>query len=180
MTFSLAEFVKGAGRIIVIDVESVGLHGEGFAFGAVAVTINGPIAENICSCPPETAQGSEVDRDWVNKNVPPLPITHDNPRALRDFIWERWQLWRNEGAVMMGDCIWPVESNFLSACVQDDPVNRCWSGPYPLVDLAPLLWRAGINPQSKHQRLPGELPEHNPLNDARQSARQLLELLQRR
>jgi hypothetical protein len=51
------------------------------------------------------------------------------------------------------------------------------SGPYPLHDLASILLAHGRDPLAKNERLPEELPEHDPLNDARQSARLLHEVL---
>jgi hypothetical protein len=44
---------------------------------------------------------------------------------------------------------------------------------YPLHEVATALLIAGIN-EKDHPRLPDELPEHNPVNDARYSARLFL------
>lgn len=175
--FSLEEFKKGAGRIGIMDVEAIGLQGEAFAVSVVGITIDGPFAELTYSCPPAMACGSELDRLWVQDHVPPLPVTHATPRDLREAFWKRWELWQEDGSLLLADCSWPVEANFLSACVHDDPDNRVWNGPYPLLDLAPFLWAAGINPLATLARQPEELPVHHPLHDARQSARVFLDLL---
>jgi hypothetical protein len=50
-------------------------------------------------------------------------------------------------------------------------------GPYPLVDVASVRLAAGLDPLGAYDRTAGELPVHNPLADARQSARLLLEAL---
>lgn len=176
---SLEEFKKGAGRLLVLDVESIGLHGEAFAFGYVVVTANGPIAETFHCCDPETAQGSAEDRKWVMENIPRMDSTHASPKELRDQFWKSWNTWREEGAVIVADCAWPVEARFLAQCVDDDPATRCWQGPYPLLDLSAFLWAGGINPLSPQARHPGELPLHHPMMDARQSARLLLDVLLR-
>lgn len=175
--FSLEDFKKGAGRAAVIDVESIGLHGEAFAVAAVGITADGVFAELCYSCPPDTAAGTVDDRFWVAGNVPRLQITHANPKEMRQAFWEKLQVWKEEGSMLFADCTWPVEARFLCDCVSDDPLARNWEGPYPLMDLAPILWVNGINPLTPLARLSGEMPFHHPLTDARQSARLLLEVL---
>jgi len=76
---------------------------------------------------------------------------------------------------MWADCSWPVEARFLARCVENDFDKREWEGPYPLHEIATVLLLAGKNPSEKFPRQENELPEHNPLNDARQSARLLLQ-----
>jgi hypothetical protein len=71
------------------------------------------------------------------------------------------------------DCAWPVEARFLARCVNDKPREREWQGPYPLMEIASYLEAAGMDPMKEYDRLPSELPKHNPLCDARQSARML-------
>ena len=77
----------------------------------------------------------------------------------------------------MADCAWPVEANFLSACVKLNHKEREWQGPYPLHDLASVLLALGADALAVTERLPDELPAHHPLMDARQSARQLVACL---
>lgn len=164
-------------KFLMLDVESVGLHGEGFAVGVVVVGRSGILEEVVFSCAPEHAEGSEDDLAWVQENVPDLPRTHQTPREVRDAFWSFWQKWRLDGAVLVSDCAWPVETGFLSACVRDSPDERNWRGPYPLYDLASILFAYGENPLLLTKRMPNELPAHHPLMDARQSARQLVTAL---
>lgn len=162
----------------VFDVESIGLHGDGFAVGLVVISRAGSVHEELCyACPQGAASGSRESRDWVSANVPAIPITHDTPIGVRDAFWHRWKAWRDKGAILVADCAWPVEARFLARCVDDNPKAREWEGPYPLHDLASVLLAAGQDPLAKHIRLPKELPEHHPLNDARQSARLLIQTL---
>jgi hypothetical protein len=72
---------------------------------------------------------------------------------------------------------WPVEAHFLSECVADRPQEREWQGPYPLLDVASVRLAAGLDPLATVDRLPSELPAHDPLADSRQSARLLVEAL---
>lgn len=163
----------------VFDVESIGLHGEGFAVGYVVVANDGTeIESGYAACPSSTAHGDEVDRLWIKDNVLPhlkLP-SHDDPAGVRDYFWRAWMSWRPE-ALMWADCGWPVEANFLSACVNDDPENRTWEGPYPLSEISTVLATNGLDPLTTYPRLETEEPAHNPLSDARQSARLLIENL---
>lgn len=178
----------------VFDVESVGLHGEGFAVGWTVIDTAKRIAvaEGLVSCPLDAAVGALSDRDWVKEHVVPAlsalradsgelvglaTATFATPAEVRALFWEHWASWRKAGAVMAADCLWPVEARFLSACVDTDPEARRWKGPYPFVDIGSVLLGVGKNPLGHFGRTLYERPEHNPLCDARQSARLLLEAL---
>lgn len=164
--------------IFVFDVESVGLHGEGFAVGG-GVWIEGIAQESfLLACDPDLADGSISDRQWVNENVPALPWVADDPRDVRRRFWEVWEGAKRDypGVVMAADCGWPVEARFLAACVNDDK-KRGFEGPYPFHEIATVLELAGMDPLQKFPRTDFELPAHNPLADAIQSARLLTHAL---
>jgi hypothetical protein len=91
---------------------------------------------------------------------------------------------------MVADCGWPVEARFLAACVDDArPVAtdgkttadsaREFEGPHPLHELSSVLLGAGAGSGIQFDRLPQELPEHDPLADARLSVRLLLDAVKR-
>lgn len=163
---------------LVFDVESIGLHGEGYAVGGVVITREGKELDSFrYSCDPSAASGGDTDRAWVMENVPPISITHRAPAEVRDAFWEKWMHWKERGARAVADCCWPVEAGFFSACVKDNLNDRLWHGPYPLLDLAPVLLVRGRDPLGEFARLENELPKHDPLADARQSARVFLEAL---
>jgi hypothetical protein len=167
----------GEERYFVLDVESIGLHGEGFAVAYVVIGTSGTIAEEkLFACPPEEARGSPDGLSWVQANVPPLALTATIPRHVRDQFWSHWLYWKARSVKMVADCGWPVEANFLEAGVEDDPRVRSWQGPYPLLDLASFLVAVGWDPTVERSRLVDE-PLHSPLGDARQSARVLVEVL---
>ena len=164
----------------VFDVESVGLHGEGFAVAGGVYLENGAVQYEFgFSCPPDAAKGTDSDREWVNKNIPVLEVTHRLPIQIRDAFWAEWSRAKKSypDIVMAAECAWPVEARFLCACVDDLPTERNWTGPYPMHDIASLLLAAGFDPMAKFPRTASELPEHNPLTDARQSARLLSQAL---
>lgn len=163
---------------MVFDVESIGLQGEGFAVGIVVVRADANYAYAArFNCPSENAYGTAKAHAWVGEHVPLLQYTHTSPKGVREAFWKEWQAWRERGAVLVADCAWPVEARFLAACVDDDPANREWYGPYPLYDVSTAMLLRGRDPLATYERLPNELPEHDPLADARQSARLWLECL---
>ena len=163
---------------MVFDVESIGIQGEGFAVGyVIASPAMDCMAGTVYACPPKRAQGEDEGRAWVAANCPPIEATHFRPKAVRDAFWKDWLFWKGRGAVLVADYAWPVEARFLAACVDDDPETRGFQGPYPLHELASFMVAAGMDPHATYARLPDELPEHNPLCDARQSARLLMATL---
>lgn len=165
----------------VFDVESIGLHGEGFSVGYVVVeewgSSGGEIESGYFGCNSDDAAGLPDNRDWVNKHIPHRPPNCSGPDEVRRKFWKVWKAWKTKQAILAADCCWPVETNFLSECVALDPVGREWEGPYPLIDIGSVLLACGKDPLGKFPRLPSEMPEHDPEKDARQSARILLEAL---
>lgn len=162
----------------VFDVESIGLHGEGFAVGWTVQQNGREIDFGISACEPEMAKGYVANLEWVKKNCPKIDIlAHSRPVQVRDEFWSQWEKWKAKGAIMAADCAWPVEAHFLIECVHDDYSKREWSGPYPLIDIGSVLFANGVDPLTKFSREENELPEHDPLADARQSARILFTTL---
>lgn len=176
-----AQFFPGIDLFIVIDAESIGLHGEAFAVAWVVVNRAGETLDEGCmACDPDQCLGTDDNRLWVAENVPPLDVTSPTPQHLRNSFWLVWRHWADRGAVLVADCAWPVEAGFLSACVRLNSRERERQGPYPLYDLGSVLLAAsGFDALAVTERLPDEMPMHHPLMDARQSARQLLDCLAR-
>ena len=163
---------------VVFDVESVGVYGEAFAVGWVAIDQDGMEVESgIFCCPSNLAKGRDSDREWIEKHVvPTLPPTNcESPFDVRCAFWARLHSWRLQRAEFWADCGYPVEAKFLIDCVLDDQANRVWTAPYPLNEIASVLKLTGKDPLGTYPRLDRELPVHNPICDARQSARLLHE-----
>lgn len=165
---------------LVFDIESVGLHGEAFAYGAVIVELPSwrEVRGVLAWCSPRLARGTAEDLEWVEKNCAldtyrTYPLK--SPKEVRDSFWSLWRGVFNWPTWLAADVAWPVEANFLRACVGDDLSARVWEGPYPLVDVASVRLAAGLDPLATVEREEDELPAHNPLADARQSARLLAE-----
>jgi hypothetical protein len=166
----------------VFDVESIGLHGEGYAVGGGVFFTDGtsdPGFEFTFAANPDLAEGDQSDRDWVRDNIPNLPITHPKPSLIRGHFWTLWLEAKKKypSITMAAECGWPVEANFLARCVQDQKESRNWQGPYPLHEIASFMEAAGMDPMATYDRLPSEEPKHHPLGDAKQSARLLMQAL---
>lgn len=160
----------------VFDVESVGLHGEGYAYGYVVVDHNGNEIEcGESSCDPKFATGDEAGRKWIAENCPKLIAIENHPRDVQFRFVEVWYRWKAKGVVMVADCPWPVEATFLRDCVRRYDMQ----GPYPLIDVGSVVLAAGGDPIGTFDRKDNELPKHDPLCDARQSARILIQHLKR-
>jgi hypothetical protein len=177
---------------MVIDCESIGLHGETFAVGWVVIDHSGQELEHATLASDfrwskgahygSREVGDVDDFDWVKQHVPAEvreSREFSSARQVRDIFWARWQHWRSRGALLAADVAWPVEARFLSDCVRDVNHARDFAGPYPLLDIASVRFAAGLDPVATVPRLPGEEPAHDPQADARQSARLLIEALQR-
>jgi len=162
--------------IFSFDVESLGLHGDGWAVGGL-LEIDDKITKEFVfavdraiATTPDTAN-EETARLWLKENVPHLPLTHETLPELRSAFWEILQDAIKQGALIISDCGWPVEANFLTACIRDNFEIRRWEGPYPLLDVAPLIVSRGKNPIETTPRKISELPFHHPLCDARKALR---------
>lgn len=163
-------------RLMVIDVESIGLHGPSFAVAWVYMTMSGDIlSESVHALRPDSIRCDDLESlKWVQENVKLKPEEYNcfSQIQMHHHFWKFWEDIRLR-TIMAADCTWPVESNFLSACVADDKA-RNWHGPYPLLDIVSFRLGTCESGMKTEAREPNELPIHHPLMDARQSARQLL------
>jgi hypothetical protein len=168
-----------APKYFVFDVESIGLHGEPYAVGWTVIDAEGrEIESGKMAVDPDGVHGDGDDREWVNANIPSINITH---LCLRDVLidfWSKWMQWKKEGVLMFAECTWPVEAKFLSMALHAQPAMK-WEGPYPFHDVASVMLAVGMDPTATYERLPAELPKHDPLADARQSARLLINALKK-
>lgn len=163
----------------VFDCESVGLHGETFAVGYVVVDRDGDERDKGLYVADWRLAGQNATAEsilWIKENIPVMEVTHRDLDIIREQFWFRWLYWKERGAVMAADVPWPVEARYLLTCVG---ASNPFAGPYPLIDIASVVLATGGNPLEALPRNPNELPAHNPLNDARQSARILIEHLKK-
>ncbi len=182
----------------VFDVETIGLHGEPFAVGWVVIDastgremecgiLRSSAAQAAMFVARSGAKASSTDIQWVADHVLPALGGVDELEGwqnIRRPFWKEWKRWEARGALLAADVAWPCEARFLFECVRYTfqpreafEENRPGGGPYPLIDIASVRLAKGFDPIATVCRLENEEPAHNPLSDARQSARLLLEAL---
>jgi hypothetical protein len=166
----------------ILDVESIGLHGEGYAAAYAVFDLQGRELEaNTFACDPTNAVGDASDRAWVAKNVPPISVNCRNPHDIQRNILQAWVVWQLKGAALCADCTWPVESNFLSAAIagriESDGEPAKWLGPYPVIDISTLRMVTMQSKRSLPERDLALHPEHHPMADVRYSAKVLFNAL---
>lgn len=180
--------IKPDQKFFVFDVESIGLHGEGFAVaGGIYDVVGAPVREFAAHCVPSMAKGVDdaeqrgIDADWAFKNVSVHSSSQEfgTPDQLREFFWDEWTLAKQTypDILMFVECGWPVEARFLIKCIEQDVGDRNWNGPYPLHEIATIMLAAGMDPMATYDRNDNEKPAHEPLADARLSARLLSEAI---
>jgi hypothetical protein len=171
-------------KYMVFDCESIGLHGEVFWAGWALLENDGAIFEGgqyLCS--KNHAMGTSVDRTWVDANCPASSTSMledtlcDSPSEVARKFWSIWEHYREEGYQLACECAWPIEAAFLSRCMRESKLHLPFAGPYPLFDISSVLLGAGRDPMASYERFPSELPMHDPVRDAMQSARLLRECL---
>lgn len=181
--FLIFDMTADSAAHFIFDVESIGLHGEGFAVAGGVYNGKGtahPDTEFLFACPPGNAAGTAgemADRDWVQSNVPAISPTHTTPAEIRQAFWDHWKKmqkrFKDRPFEMFAECMWPVEARFIADCIKDDMKNRKFAGPYPFNEIATIMSAAGLDPMATYKREPHELPAHHPQADARLSARLL-------
>lgn len=162
-------------RIISLDVESNGLHGQCFAFAA-SVQERRQGEQYVCQT--RVPIVGTVD-GWVREHV--LPVIDGPQGILRSAgdVETMAMQWRElygplkaEGYAVVVHVGWPVEHRFLWDAHWSGP----FTGPFPVWDVAPMLGLAGYDPTGVDgflatkglPRPPGQ--PHHPLYDARATA----------
>lgn len=160
--------------MIFLDCESAGLRGQIFA--AALLGINGETIFDGFFRHPDLKTNA-----WLRENVEPNLTGQEYPNALsfqQAFVeaYEAARATYGQGeykslAVVahMGS---PVEANFFQELFVEGLIGE-FSGPYPLLDTAPLLAAAGYDPTSEQDyatsvglELPAGYRPHSALSDA--------------
>jgi hypothetical protein len=181
---------------MVIDVESMGLYGEGFAVATVIYDrLNKEFLEKrLIVCPHDTATNghyTKSDYEWIEANVIPYLVEDDDridldsPREVRDTWYHHYQMDKlycgpenisiTDNLSVWADCGYPVESNFLRQVAIENLRDRSWLMPYPLNEIATVRALVGLHPTASYD-LPKE-QQHNPLSECNYIAVKLAEWL---
>lgn len=149
----------GKTNTFIFDVESISLHGEAFAFAAAVFDQKGKMIDKmelVATIPMQSAS------NWVRINVIPalnMDNTCQTGLELRNAFYEFYQK-HKPNSIIVADCTFPVETNFLSAVAADDP-DREFEMPYPLYDIANFV-SVDVDRAAVVNR---PLRKHNPLDD---------------
>jgi hypothetical protein len=169
-------------KVISLDCETNGLGGRAFCVAAILSDDSGELESWTARSP----ICGEVN-GWVAEHV--LPALTDVPEDHSNY-WRlvvRWQEWyakvreQHPDVLVLAHVAWPVETTFL----RDAHAENLFAGPYPLIDVAPLLLAAGHDPTSVDNYLVAHgLPKpegspHHPLYDARATGRAFRHLVDR-
>ena len=152
-------------RFFSFDAETDGLYGEPFAVAAVVMDEEGRILDRFC----EKCEEPGVRDAWTRENC--LPWLADIPKcesraALRERFWQFYRKHR-ESCVIVADVPYPVEAGLLRSCVETDPGERRGEGPFPLIDVASVLFARGIDPLADRFEYSGWTgKQHHPMDDA--------------
>jgi hypothetical protein len=153
-------------RLISIDAETNGLHGQAFAVGVYVTGDNGrQVAQYLARCP----IFGELD-PWVRDNVLPalddVAQTHDNYPEMLEHLWQFIDDQRTD-AYLLAHVMWPVEAKLLL------DLYATGGGPFPVIDVTGALLAHGYNPGSVDDYLAAhgitvrdDLSPHHPLYDA--------------
>ena len=159
-----------------LDAETDGLYGQAFAVGAAVLDERGNVLDSFC----EKCVAPGITDAWTQENC--LPYLSDVPDcesrdALRQHFWAFYTKYRKE-CVIVADVPCPVEAGLLRACVIDDEEERRFQGPYPLIDVASVLFARGVDPDVDRIAYSGwKGKRHHPLDDAVASALCLIRAL---
>lgn len=160
-------------KFLVFDVESVGINGHAFAWGA-CVTVGGHIIDSAHGAMELKFDWRDDpdDVDWVRENIPYLQPNCDGEYELYESAVEFFK--KHNDALFAAECPYPVEHNFLNTAKK---LIQEFKQPYPILDITTTMMAAGMDAMSTFPRHKSELPKHDPLRDAFQSARLLHEAL---
>lgn len=173
-------------RIMVLDVEATHLHGT--PVSAAYVIINGAGGVEV----EDMARASEEEifalikkevltpeqMDFSVKHLLLKPKETPNLQMIHSAIalphWLREAYTRLKPDYIAADVAYPVETNFMRNAFQHGPQSEeLKRSPYPLLDVENFVMACGIDADKAIERVESELPVHNPLADARYSARKL-------
>ncbi len=137
-------------KIIFLDCESAGLRGEIFAAALV-----GPEGETIFNG--YYRHSDLITNSWLAENVAPNLDGQEFPdrsnflaaaaaayRGAKEIYgWEPWGPGNGKAIAVCAHMGAPVEANFFQQLWENGNIDE-FSGPYPMLDTAPLILLAGL------------------------------------
>ncbi len=139
---------------VFLDAESDGLYGKFISAALVVVDSKGQEIERMYIGLSDDDLINLKDQ-WTKEHVIPVMGEYQPVENEQDLLNKVWNFWLryHEKAYMIVDVCYPVEARLLQECVMRDVDNRAGVAPYPLLDLASILYTVGINPEVNREEL---------------------------
>lgn len=155
-----------------LDAESDGLYGELLSIAVLVIDEGGvEIERHYWGIDPKKI---EVESTWVEEHVLPIMGQYECCENEEEMLNKFWSVWLSykDTAYAIADVGYPVEMGVFQKCIQMNPGERAYSGPYPMIDLSSMLLAKGIDPLTARKKLLGRKLEdqHNALRDVEISA----------
>lgn len=152
----------------ILDAETDGLYGP---FLTVALSVSdshGTVLDEFYGgVSPSIARAKDP---WVIENVIPILGNYEgfsSEEELLEEVWCYWEKYRNDAQCFI-DVPFPVESRLLMKIVARDMAERAMLAPFPIIDLASLLYGKGYDPLVNRLSLISQHEnQHNALSDVR-------------
>lgn len=164
----------------IVDVETDGLYGNLLTLAVLVSDQSGHIIEEFYAG--LSAALADVKEAWVREHVVAKAGNYQNfssEQELLEIFWKLWLTYRGKGAICFVDVAVPVEAAIWRKVILQNPSERAFLAPFPIIDLASLLFAKGYDPLvSRKQLVPefsGQL--HNALDDVRLTNAVLSEIL---
>ena len=164
-------------EILFVDAETDGLYGQFLSVAAIVLNDQGEEVDTFYG----TVRNSEdiVSSEWVKENV--LPYLRDGIRSDADLygaereLIEAFYAFYNAHVEcdVIADVPYPVESRLFFKIVGNDPEERMYKAPFPLMDLSSMLYAHGYPALCDRREITdcSDLRLHNALDDVRMSIR---------
>lgn len=176
-------------KLIVFDVESIGLYGDPFAIGWAifkggelretgGVALRSIVDSKRYGADSEGARGALGGWRWIAENPTPesnLSLVASKAELLA-ALGRLLKGHKARGFEIAADFPSPVEANAIIECARLGLLSF-EDSPYPLWDIAGFMACAGMDPKATYPRRPDESPPHCPVADAIQSGRLLFEAI---
>ena len=140
-------------KFVLVDAETDGLYGDFLTVAMKAVDETGKVIERGYWGVKKAILS--VKEPWVKDNVVPILGDYEDcesEEVLLQRVWDFWMRHREEACVV-ADVPYPVECRLFQKCVEQNPEERTFLAPFPLLDLASMLYVKGIDPLTARREL---------------------------
>ena len=163
----------------IVDAEVDGLYGPLLTMAVLVTKLDGTEVASFYGGVPK--QIVETKEAWVLEHVIPYIGAYQAFATEEELLEEVWQLWctYRTSARCFADVPFPVESRVFHKMVEKDRQNRAFMAPFPIIDVASLLFARGFEPIGNRLDLVSHFEGrlHNALDDVRLSSRIIQRLL---